>query len=188
MIRKFLAAVAAHWNFQIPDAFKGGVVRRRPQQHQSTASTLVIAYSVAGEFGFPADFGAEPVAGPTWTASPLCNVSGGLSITWSCGDRPAVTSTVSPKSRPSWIALRATLPSPPRMATWVPRFAGISAVAGRRTMFGSPGTWKSTRQYAPPYSLPSELSACSSTSMLRVAWFRAFEMVTKVASNFWPGY
>jgi hypothetical protein len=29
------------------------------------------------------------------------------------------------------------------MATWVPRFASISAVAGRRTMFGSPGTWKS---------------------------------------------
>src|ERR1700732_885792 len=84
-----------------------------PQQHQSTALTLVDVYCVAGEFGFPAGFGAEPVAGPTWTASPFCNVSGGLSITGSCGDRPAVTSTVSPKSRPSWITLRATVQAGP---------------------------------------------------------------------------
>jgi len=129
------AAVAVHLNFQN----RQFVQRRRspssPQRHQSIASTLVTAYCVAGEFGFPAGFGAEPVAGPTWTASPLCSVSGGLSITWSCGDRPAVTSTASPKSSPSWIALRATLPSPPRMATWVIRQRCATAT----NYFAAPG-------------------------------------------------
>src|SRR6266566_5053992 len=33
-----------------------------------------------------------------WTTSPLCKVSGGLSITRSPGARPVVTSTLSPKS------------------------------------------------------------------------------------------
>src|ERR1700730_8080047 len=104
IIRKFLATVAVHLNFQNRQCVQRRRCPSSPHQHQSTASTLVNAYCVAGEFGFPAGFGAEPVTGPTWTASPLCNVSGALSITWSCGDRPAVTSTVSPKSRPSWIA------------------------------------------------------------------------------------
>jgi hypothetical protein len=99
------------------------------------ASTLVNAYCVVGEFGFPAGFGAELVAGPTWTASQLCNVSGGLSITWSYADRPAVTSTVSPNSRPSWMALRAALPPPPRMATWEPSACqfGFTSEAGAKS-------------------------------------------------------
>src|ERR1700730_15498139 len=49
------------------------------------------------------------VATASWTALPLCNASGGLSITRSCGDRPAVTSTLSPKSRPSWTDLNLTV-------------------------------------------------------------------------------
>src|SRR6202165_5994976 len=100
MIRKFLAAVAVHLNFQNRRCVQSRRCPSSAHQHQLTASTLVDAYCVAGKFGFPAGFGAEPVVGPTWTASPLCNVSGGLSITLSCGDRTAVTSTGSPKSRP----------------------------------------------------------------------------------------
>src|SRR5260370_42179798 len=117
MIRNSLAAVAVPLNFQKHQSLQGRRRPSRPYQHHVVACTLLHAFVIAGEFGFPAGFGAEPVAGSTWTEAPLCNVSGGLSITGSCGDRPAVTSTVSPKSRPSWIALRATLPSPPRMAT-----------------------------------------------------------------------
>src|SRR3977135_2765385 len=49
--------------------------------------------------------GDDGVATANCTASPFCRVSGGLSITRSEGERPAVTSTVSPKSRPSLIDL-----------------------------------------------------------------------------------
>src|SRR6266404_2948139 len=53
--------------------------------------------------------GGDGVAAASCTASPLCNVSGGLSITRSDGERPALTSTLLPKSRPSWMDLSTTL-------------------------------------------------------------------------------
>src|SRR5437588_9601838 len=88
----------------------------------------------------------DAVVVANWTVSPFCNVSGGLSITLSCGPRPAVTSTLSPKSRPSWMDLSTTLLPSPRTATCVPRLTGINAVAGMRTIFGSLGSWKKTLQ------------------------------------------
>src|ERR1700688_3963910 len=104
-------------------------------------------FPVVGGVGAPACVevdGAVVVA--NWTVSPFCNVSGGLSITLSCGASPAVTSTLSPKSLPSWMDLSTTLLLSPSTATCAPRLIGINAVAGMRTMFGSPGIWKSTRQ------------------------------------------
>src|SRR5229473_6398577 len=60
------------------------------------------------------------VAAATRTASPVANVSGGLLIIRSDGDRPARTSTLSPRSRPSWTFLRTTLFLLSRVATLVP--------------------------------------------------------------------
>src|ERR1700676_2362238 len=74
----------------------------------------------------------DGAAAANWTTSPFCKVSGGLSITRSCGARPAVTSTLSPKSRPSWTGLSDTLLPSPRTATCAPRLTGINAVAGIR--------------------------------------------------------
>ena len=71
--------------------------------------------------------------GATWTVSPVCNVSGGLSITLSWSERPAVTSTLSPKSRPTWIGLSTTLLPSPTIATCEPRLVnGAPWRAGSR--------------------------------------------------------
>src|ERR1700682_2483837 len=92
---------------------------------------------VGGEGGgAPACAGVGDGVAASCTVSPLCKVSGGLSITRSCGVRPAVTSTLSPKSRPIWTDFNATLLSAPTTATCTPRFTGINAVAGMRTMGG----------------------------------------------------
>src|SRR5882757_3911586 len=56
----------------------------------------------------------------TRTASPVTSVSGGLLIIRSDGVRPARTSTLSPRSRPSFTLLRLTLLLLSRVATWVP--------------------------------------------------------------------
>src|SRR3977135_2536206 len=71
-------------------------------------------------------FGAEPcapgygVAAATRTVSPAVKVSGGLLITRSAGVRPAMTSTASPRSRPSCTFLSTTLLLASRVATCVP--------------------------------------------------------------------
>src|SRR5712664_2600541 len=71
---------------------------------------------------FEGDAGAAAcgVATATRTVSPAAKVSGGLLIIRSDRDRPAITSTLSPKSRPSWTFLRATLSLLSSVATCVP--------------------------------------------------------------------
>src|SRR5690349_17988378 len=72
--------------------------------HSTRVTALFILYGAAfaGDAGVAACVaGSGGGGGATWTVSPACDVSDGLSITLSCGERPAVTSTVSPKSRPS---------------------------------------------------------------------------------------
>src|SRR6185312_11626784 len=60
------------------------------------------------------------VAPATRTVSPVTSVSGGLLIIRSDGDRPAMTSTLSPRSRPNFTLLRTTLLLLSRVATCVP--------------------------------------------------------------------
>src|ERR1700704_3826948 len=71
---------------------------------------------------FEADPCAEAcgVAAATRTVSPAVRVSGGLLITRSAGVRPAMTSTASPRSRPSCTFLSTTLLLASRVATCVP--------------------------------------------------------------------
>src|SRR5260370_12862079 len=64
--------------------------------------------------------GARGVAVATRTVSPAVRVSGGLSMIRSDGDRPAMISTLSPRSRPSCTFLTTTLLLLSRVATWVP--------------------------------------------------------------------
>src|SRR5437016_3534790 len=66
------------------------------------------------------DAAAGGVAAATRTVSPAASVSGGLLIIRSDGERPAMTSTLSPRSRPSCTLLRATLSLLSRVATCVP--------------------------------------------------------------------
>src|SRR5205085_12027981 len=68
------------------------------------------------------DWGAAVagVAEATRTVSPATIVSGGLLMIRSDGDMPAMTSTLSPRSRPSCTFLRTTLLSLSRVATCVP--------------------------------------------------------------------
>jgi hypothetical protein len=57
---------------------------------------------------------------------------------------PAGRGQLSPRRyRPSGIYLSTTLLPSPTTATCTPRLTGIKAVAGIRTMLGSPGIWKS---------------------------------------------
>src|SRR5258705_5719585 len=65
----------------------------------------------------PATCDAAPA---TRTVSPVTSVSGGLLIIRSDGDRPAMTSTLSPRSRPNFTRLRTTLSLLSRVATCVP--------------------------------------------------------------------
>src|ERR1700674_4181880 len=77
---------------------------------------------------------AEPAAGgvaaATRTVSPAVRVSGGLLMIRSDADRPAMTSTLSPRSRPSCTFLSTTLLLPSRVATCVPWLPVTSAVDG----------------------------------------------------------
>src|SRR5437879_237038 len=90
---------------------------------------------------FEADAGAAAcgVAAATRTTSPAANVSGGLLTIRSDGDRPAMTSTLSPRSRPSCTFLRTTLLLLSRVATCEPWFPVTSAVDGIFTKFASFG-------------------------------------------------
>jgi len=168
-------------NFQIANAL-GDAVRHH---HCSINQSIDFGerYWRRRRIRLPADLGRAR-CGPTSMARHL-QCFGGLSITGPAEiDRSHLDSIA--KSRPSWIALRATLPSR-EDGDLGAAFAGISAVAGSGPCSDRPYL-EVDPQYAPPYSLPSELSACSSTCMLRVAWIMRSRLVIKVASNFWPGY
>src|SRR5882724_11424441 len=93
-----------------------------------------------------ADAAAGGVAAATWTAAPALRVSGGLLMIRSDGERPAVTSTLSPKSRPSCTFLRTTLSLLSRVATCVPWLPGTSAVDGILSKFASDGISNCTLQ------------------------------------------
>src|SRR5258708_15011517 len=93
--------------------------------------------------------GACGVAVATRTVSPAVRVSGGLSMMRSDGDRPAMTSTLSPRSRPSCTFLTPTLLLLSRVATCLPCVPVTSAVEGILTRLASAAIWKSTLQELP---------------------------------------
>jgi len=116
-----------------------------------TADALpTIQFPAFGEVGTPAGVWKTTtvVASANCTSSPLCNVSGwAIDHPILCSEGRRVTSTLSPKIAAELDRLECHFVCPsPRTATWAPRSTAINAVAGIRTMFGSPGIWKLTRQ------------------------------------------
>src|SRR4030088_2588463 len=117
----------------------------RPANGRLTEAGMTCPHcrDVAEEDAAPATCGVAPA---TRTVSPEASVSDGLLIIRSDGDRPASTSTLSPRSRPSCTLLRTTLLLLSRVATWAPWLPVTSAVDGIFTRLGSVGIWKCTLQ------------------------------------------
>src|SRR6202011_5059073 len=130
-------------NSPSPETGPAGRRARREEDLRKPASSAPHHREVVEDDAVAA---AGGVAAARRTVSPAARVSGGLLIIRSDGVRPAMTSTLSPRSRPSCTFLRTTLLLPSRVATCVPWLPVTSAVDGILTRFASVGISKCTLQ------------------------------------------
>src|SRR5713101_1234251 len=84
---------------------------------QSSKAAYLSIYTIGSEASRARFSGGPSDDSATRTAAPSCSVSGGVTSRRSRSFRPPRTSTVVPKSRPSWTTGKRTLSSSPTTAT-----------------------------------------------------------------------